>query len=517
MSVELPPPPTPQLEHLETVRQQAGGGIVVDFRQHHLHVAAGGILDETTIRRAVGAADNLSDAVRNIGAAAYLAGFPAAQVTYALSGTDLYVMVSPGKVSGVRANPAFGPYVRGLASADPLKARDLERHRTLASMYADRAGIDVYPVFEPDGHGGQILDFEKNSLPHAPTSIRAEFGNPGNRFASRYFLDLDLKTASVWGDEFRVFVREGLQNLDAQDPPGDYHEQNLGWSRVTPWGVFGLGGRQVNYHYTDTASNLPILGKLRSGEVLWLYPAYADFNSRWTVQAKADRTDKIGEIDSTASSAAAEYQHEIYTSAELGTSYGRNFQWLDRRWSVEAGVSVRQGLGERGVNNTTLPIHNDLGYRLFRPVVHLKLFWPHDIITGLEVSGQYSGDTVPEQQQWVLGGVGNLTAVLPGVAVGDRGYVSRLYGEVAMPLAAGFELRPRVFAEQGATAFANPAAGQPAGSQQLTDLGVEAGLSLRNRVDASVAYAHEVRAHNIAQTTRDDSRARLYFRISLKL
>src|SRR5262249_47236962 len=107
MSVELPPPATPQQGTVEQLQTQATGGITVTSQSYQLHVAAGNILDEATVQNAVGLADNLSNAVRNIGAAAYLAGYPAAQVTYALSGQDLYVLVVPGKISGIRANEAL--------------------------------------------------------------------------------------------------------------------------------------------------------------------------------------------------------------------------------------------------------------------------------------------------------------------------------------------------------------------------------------------------------------------------
>jgi len=86
MSVELPPPATPQQGTVEQLQSQAGSGITVPFQNYQLHVSAGDILNEETVKNAVSLADNLSNAVRNIGAAAYLEGYPASQVTYALSG-----------------------------------------------------------------------------------------------------------------------------------------------------------------------------------------------------------------------------------------------------------------------------------------------------------------------------------------------------------------------------------------------------------------------------------------------
>ncbi|TXH02809.1 MAG: hypothetical protein E6R07_14090 [Nevskiaceae bacterium] len=529
MSVELPPPATPQQGTVDQLQSQAGSGVVVAFQTYQLHVAASGILDEAAIQNAVGLADNLSNAVRNIGAAAYLAGYPASQVTYALSGNDLYVLVLPGKISGVKASDALKPYLNGLESADPMRDSDLIGHTTLASLAADRAGIDVYPVFEPDGNGGQVLDFEKNNKDADPTTVRVEFGNPGNRFASRYFLDMDLKTGSIWGDEFRVFAREGIQNLDDKGKPGDYHEQDLVWTRVTPWGLFGLDGRFVNYNYTSpvvapATTGTNVLGRIWVGEAQWLYPLFANFNSRWTVQAKADRTSKSGKLDSSAGSPSQEYQRELYTSGELGTTYLRNFAFLGHRWDLASGVSVRKGFGDRTPDTSfnpaagdTSPMHGDEGYLLFRPTASLKFYWTGALVTGVEASGQFSNDSVPEQQQWVLGGLGNLTSSLPGVAVGDKGYLARAYTELTLPLIAGIELKPRVLIEHGAAKFAKPLAGQSTDTQQVTDAGLELGFKFTQIVDGTLAYAKSFDDKGVTSSTKQDADARVYFRISIKL
>lgn len=526
MSVELPPPATPQQGTVEQLQTQAGGGITVAFQSYQLHVAAENILDEATVQNAVALADNLSNAVRNIGAAAYLAGYPAAQVTYALSGQDLYVLVVPGKISGIRASEALKPYLEGLETADPMRDNNLEGHRTLASIAADRAGINVFPVFEPDGNGGQVLDFEKNNQASDPTSIRFEFGNPGNRYASRYFGDLEIKTADVWGDEFRVFAREGIQNLDTGKNPGDYHEQNVGWNRVTPWGIFGINGRNINYNYNapSTTGSVALNGRIWVGEALWLYPLYSDFNSRWTVQTKVDRTSKEGKTDPDGTpnnAVATTYQRELYTSGEISTSYGDNFRFIGHSWNLTAGLAVRKGFGDSDVNTNlnALPIHGDQAYLLFRPAATLKFFWTNNIASGVEASAQFSSDSVPEQQQWVLGGVGSLTSALPGVVVGDKGYLGRFYTEVSLPITDSLSLTPKVFAERGSASYANPntSALQVSGAQTLTDAGAEVGLKFGKIVDASVAYSKSFQDKNIAPATKDASDARVYFRVSIKI
>lgn len=525
MSIALPPPAIPQLGTVEQLQPQASTGVVVAYQNYQLHVSASGILDEATINKVVGAADSISNAVRNLASAAYAAGYPASQVMYVASGVDVYVVVTPGEISEVRADDALQPYLEGLTDAKPLRDSDLEARRSLASMLADRAGYNIYPVFESDGTGGQILDLEKNVKAQDPTQISIDFGNPGNRYASRYFLDLGIKTASNYGDEFRLFAREGLPNVDTA-AGGDYHEQNLSWNRVTPLGVYGLAGRYSNYSFTSTSggTTTPFLGRLWSVEAVYLYPLLASFDMRWTAQGKVDYIDKKGEIDSSPSFPAFEYQREQYASLEAATSYARNFDFYDHQWNVEVGGTLRKGLGED--EKTTFPVHGNEGYTLFRGVSSLKLFWQPNLNTswnpnltsGVELSGQYSKDTLPEQQQWTLGGQGSLTTALPGVATGDMGYLFRAYTEttLAAPYLKGVDLRPKVFIETGSASFETPKAGQALGTQSLIDLGFEVGFKYRQWLDGSIAYAREIGTDNISDQTLNNANARVYFRIGVK-
>lgn len=516
MSVELPPPPTPQQGTVETLQPQTAAGITVAFQAYHLHVSAPGVLTAAEIRNAIHVAGDLSNAVRNLGAAAYLAGFPAARVTYAKSGQDLFVLVTPGRISGIRASDRLKPYLDGLQDADPLTARALETHRVLASIAADRQGVTVYPTFQPDGAGGQVLDFEQSLKAADPTTVKGELSNVGNRYASRYFLDLGINTASVWGDEFQVYWRHGLSHLDNKGREGDYNEQDLAWNRVTPYGVFGIGGRYINYFFH--AATLPVDGRIYTGEISWLYPLYADFTRRLTVQARADRTDSRKDLQDSVGAypAGTPLQHQLYASGEVTLSYGQDFQFLEHRWSLEGAASVRKGFGDDRSGNAQ--VLADQGYLLVRPALRLKFHWDDIIATGLEASGQLSSDSVPEQQQWVLGGVGNLTSSLPGVAVGDKGYLARIFTEVAGPTVYGVAFTPKIFVEQGGARFAQPttANGQPQGTQTLVDAGAELGFRFARFVDGSLSYAHAFTDRNINQTTRDDSRAQLYFRITAK-
>jgi hemolysin activation/secretion protein len=145
-----------------------------------------------------------------------------------------------------------------------------------------------------------------------------------------------------------------------------------------------------------------------------------------------------------------------------------------------------------------------------RPGLRLKYFLTDRYSLGLEASGQYSDQTVPEQQQWVLGGLGNLTAYLPGLAVGDKGYLMRLQGEAgAYPVYRGVELRPRAFVEYAATQYNSLGGGDP----RVADAGVELGFKLVSWLSGSVAYARSFYDKDVPQPVLDATDARVYFRL----
>jgi hemolysin activation/secretion protein len=344
--------------------------------------------------------------------------------------------------------------------------------------------------------------------------VRAEFGNPGNRFVGRYFLDFDVRTGTQSGDELRAVTREGLKGMNDKRTDGEYFEQNLGWSRVTTWGLFGLGGRYLDFNFFDAPAAQRLNGGLWVGEAFWLYPILADFHSRLTTQLKVDRNSKTTEKSSN----GEDTQRELYNSVEVSGSYIRTEQ-IGGRWDFELGLAVRKGLGEHTAGNLTgvLPAtpqtNANLDYLLYRPAVRLKYYFADDVTLGLDATAQITSDTVPEQQQWVMGGLNNLAYALPGIAIGDSGYLGRLVLEAGQYDIAGMQFTPKAFAEYGQTRFENVAGNS---KPTLGDGGVELAVKVLSWLDASAAYAAKFTDKDFTQAELDDAKANLYFRVQAK-
>ncbi|HEX4872817.1 MAG TPA: ShlB/FhaC/HecB family hemolysin secretion/activation protein [Nevskiaceae bacterium] len=524
MGVQLPPPVVPQQGEITEIQQAGDAVLTLQFQQVriHLHGATGVPADE--LEAAVAGADTLSNAVRAIARAYYVAGYPGATVHYALAGEDLHVKVSLAGVSQVVAEAPLAAYFNDLADGQPLTAARLERRRTLASLHADRAGLNAQPLLQPVEDG---LELRLDPDPNSPTAmaVRTELGNPGNRFVGRHFLDLDLRAGFGTGDEARASWRKALTGLNDPGDAEDYDEQTVGLSRVTPFGLFGLGGRNVDYTQpdlsvvTETGETLTfaVNGDIQQAELFGFWPLHTDFVQRSTLSAKVDFTHKQLSIGRGGGAlTGAKVQDQEYGSAELAAGYARAGVFLGRRLDLEAALAVRSGLGDD--RSEDLLTRADLGYLLVRPSLRLRLALATSISSELLLTGQLSEDRLPEQNQWVIGGVGNAQAYLPGVAVGDQGALARLQVDYQLGEFAGVTLRPRVFAEFAMAEYAEPEAtfGEPGERQELSDAGVELGLAWGPHLEAAISAAESLSEKGIPEAALNAADANYFFRLTAR-
>ncbi|MGQ0698735.1 MAG: ShlB/FhaC/HecB family hemolysin secretion/activation protein [Panacagrimonas sp.] len=508
MPIVLPSPLPPVQGSADQIQQQGSAIVTASVQGVQLHVIGPDVMDKALLEAAITSASSMSDAVRLIQGLYYAAGYPAAGVVYALAEPNLYVLVTLGKVTKVEAPEPYDKYFAGVVGADPLTDEALEPRRTLASIYADRAGESVNPTLIPDEAGGAVLRLEPTDNGPSRSTVGAEFGNPGNRFVGRYFVDYFARHSFTTGDEIKATGRHALEGISDDNESADgYNEHALGWSKVTTLGLFGLTGRYVAYQQ-DFGTSLD--GEIIQGELGWQYLVAADFSKRWTVGAKADYTRK----DFSTTFEELTIQRQEYGSAELSTDYALALNPTGVRTDITVSLAVRSGLGDDKTDVAVTAA--DLGYLLFRPTLTARAQLSEYFALGLAATGQYSGDTLPEQQQWVIGGVGNVEAYLPGVAAGDTGGLARAQIELtSIPLGA-FTLTPRVFAEYGFATFENDIAGQESDDQTLADAGVSLSFTYGKYLDGSVSYAESFEEDGIPQEVLDQADANVFFRIGAK-
>ncbi|MGQ0621495.1 MAG: ShlB/FhaC/HecB family hemolysin secretion/activation protein [Panacagrimonas sp.] len=547
MPITLPAPADPQLGTVEMIQAAGMEYVVAAFQQVRVHVSGPEVVARPVLEATIAGGQSLSDVVRQIQAIYYAAGYPAVQITYVLAEPDLYVLVVLGKVDRIDVPAPYDAYFDGIASADPLTDEAIESALALASVHADRAGERAMPTFRI-GPEGVVLSIEPDDQGPKQGSIGAEFGNPGNRFVGRHFLDYNVRFSFGSGDEFKGSGRHALVGLEDGDDAAGYHDHAVGWSRVTSLGLFGITGRYVNYQQDvvplGSAEPIRLDGDIRQAEAAWVYLLNANFDGRWTLGAKLDYSRKDFSLTRDEDQVI---QRQEYGSAELSTDFANILRLFGLHTDIAGGIAVRSGLGDDKIDNPTA--RADLGYLLVRPSASLRTRLGESLSFGLGLSGQITRDTLPEQQQWVVGGVGNGEAYLPGVAGGDTGGVARAQIEFGLgQVGGGFTLTPRVFAEYAYTRYENELPGPPPrvitllgiplsgfplfdfpgveeatqdgfpdGKQTLADAGVSLSLTYSNWVEVSVSYAESLNESGIDGAVLKDADANLFFRVAIQL
>ena len=521
MAIPLPPPVTPQQAPLQAVQAQGSRELLLDYHDIRIHLSGpllerGGVEDER-LRNGVAGADSLSDAVRMIGYLYYANGYPATLVSYAVAGKqDLYVRVVAGRVHAVHGPQRLAEYFDDLRDRPVLRDLDLESDRVLADALSERAGQDYKPQLKPDGSAdGVVLDLGEPQDKGHRTAAAVDFSNYGNRYSGPYLADAAVRHSFASGDELSLGGATSVRLLGLGGSGSEpYHEGDLGWSRVTPYGVIGIQGRYADFRQDvqDSQGNAVRLdGKIGSGGLSWLLPLYSDFRSRLNLLSKADRNfESIGAGD-----AGGLLLSQGYNSVETGLSYVRRIQHNEQRFEWSVAVAVRKGLS-RDYSGIA---ESNLGYFLWRPSFSLRYdLDAHWSFTG-EGQAQLGGSTVPQLEQFVIGGPTSLHAYETGVGVGDRGEQFRIssgWKDDGDSWLARHKLRPSVFVEYGSTELAHPDVGEPAGRVDLADAGAELSLDLTHWLSGTLSAAQPFLHHGAGDSPDGLQRKSVFFQVSAK-
>lgn len=501
MAIELPAPTTPELYSglPAAFIEQTSDGAALQFEQYRIHLAGDVRVDREHIAQAVRAADSLSNAVRAIGIAHYLAGHPGMQLQYLLVGADLHVRLSEPVLAGIKMTPELAPYFEGLVGA-PLTAAGLEPARSLAGIRAERLGVDGTLRLDPgDAEGTLDLTLDESPRKLRPIGGSLGVGNPGNRYAGREFVDAEA-SLTVAALELTGTYRRGLND------DSDYNERSAALSWIAPQGLFGFDGSTVRYALAPRDGAYQ--GRTSHIGLQWSMLPAADFDTRWLLTLRIDDS-----RDRLADYAGQALRDEQYRS--IGADLSRSQVWTEDTRSRELQVALSVDAGRGDSEGDPAFATADDSFLLLRP----SLAFSHTVTARWEArvdfSSQYSAQSLPQQQQWVLGGPSMLSAWLPGVAVGDIGALARVAAGPNFSLA-GLNIEPRLFAEIGAWELNAEPDGSSADGSWLADAGAELRVEAGLWLEASLSAAAPIPDSGGRNAAFDTSRADAYFSISLR-
>ena len=509
MAIDAPPALPPEQI---VIRRPAGrANAVLSFRRFRIHILGTLPSSSDRLQRLIEPAEDLSAAVRLLSDHYVRSGYPATQLRYMLIDDDLFLIAMLGQVVDVQAPEVLLPYFEPFVGRSPLRGSDLECARILASLHADRAGLNLAATFEPHDLDGRVLQLRDVNGDIDTRRITLGVGNPGNRFTGRHLADVLAEHGFASGDHLRLGWQTALRGLDDNQRSDRFDEFLAGWSRVTPTGLFGMQAILKQYEFRTAQTALTSAGA--DGEIIevqasWERPISASNSHRWLAAAEVDYTYKRSELDD-----GTRLQREEYPSIEIGLS-GSSIMPLPQalQLMLEARLELRHGLGKKDGD----PRAVNERYLLGRPQVRAALVLDDRWELMMRGELQISRDTVPEQSQWVLGGVGYLDAYLPGVAIGDSGGLLRVeLNHLETSPWLGIEWIPGIFAEYGYARFERPLPDlRPAGTAEIRDAGARVDMLYARWLRASLSIARGFGESGIGDGDLDRNKANFQFSVS---
>jgi hypothetical protein len=544
MAIALPPPIPPQEGSVAELRQQLQGQqeLLIEYKQGVIiHVFGSQLVAADRMHQAVVAAANISDAVRTVGYIYYVSGYPATLVTYAETGqyiADIYVRVVPGRVRDVTAPPALLPYFSNLKGGKaPLTSAALEADRAPADGLTERSGEQYKPVFRPVAADEVVLDLGDVAPGNRQTHVLGTFGNYGNRYAGPYLATAGVTQSFSSGDEVTLAGATSVRFLGLGGEHSEpYHEGDGAWSRVTPLGVFGLQGRYADF--SQTVQGYRFDGTITSGNATWLYPLYSDFQQRLNLQGKFERDhetistpmvatpgnctllggllDLLGIPSCTAAgTAGGEVLSELYNSAELNLSYVKRIQHGDHQAELQAGLTLRKGLGPHQLDGSAASLNYFLWQPSFSARYSLSTHWS---MLG-DGSFQFSNSVLPQQQKFVIGGPTSVHAYETGVGIGDHGGNLRLGVEWKGYDDSWIEhygIRPRGFVEYGSSTLEHIAPGDPNGTVAIADVGAAVDVKFASWLGGSLSLAQSIYSRGAESSPDGLAKKYVFFQLAAK-
>lgn len=522
MAIDLPPVIPPQLAKLEVLEQYASGatpyvGIVNGYE---LRVTGDHHLTDDEMAKIFAAANTPSQAIILMNSLAYRKGHLLVTMQYAPDVSIVHVHAVQGTVRRVEGE-GVAEYFEPLKGDSDLTRADFDRARVMANVRSERAGVDYTAQFVVDeGNPADVtLVFEGTPAEdYDPTDLTLKVGNQGSRYVGRYFGDVGLSHEFKNGVKASAAYQTAFTDLGESRGGEDYHRIQLGADRPFASGLYGINVSHVEYTQDLGSSTVAtgidgllcqLLG-LCGGGATRSQDLDADINAivltgeqvlasdldyRFNLFQKIEYIDSQIEVDNSGflqEDEPSEFalQDEKYGVVEVGVKYFGAKALEDKlmRWSaqfaVAAGVTGDSGtLGtykefrEAALDENpgadvpeVAPAARTAEFIALKPKVSLKIpTSPDGSINGSFV-GQFADEQLPQQQQWVLGGMTTLAAYLPGVLVGDSGYFGLVNYEHVFPTEVA-KITGSVFAEYG-TAWYENVSGSLGDERSIADAGV---------------------------------------------
>jgi len=524
MAADLPPIPPEAVPQVAIVApaKLAAEPIVVESHGYHYVVTGNALLAPEVIVSTVAAAETPKDAIESLSQAYRKAGYLLTALGGQVDGQQVAIRVIHGRITEEDLAPSLAPFYSGIAGREDLDRNTLIRQSAMAENYAARQGMRPKVNFTPGQEfGGTKITVTEEPIEDAkPVNAGLGFNNLGSRFSSRFVAQGNAAARSGAGTELTATYTLGLPGLAQESTGSQYHAGAVGASVVTPWGLYGVSFSNTRYLIGEAAKDQSGKPTHPDGTItLWgangTQLAFADETARWTFTESFTHTDNFA----TVSDGGFVTQDQSYGILALGTSFSKSFAVLGENASFSAGLTFSKGLSPRTGSFQTYegPQFATPHFMLFQGNLSYAQALPLGYTAGVTWTGQWANATVPQNQQWVLGGFGNLTAYIPAVLniQGDSGMLTRVSLYTPAWQWSGVSVTGSAFFEAG---FARRHYVPPGGQVirgGLSDAGLSLSGSVKPGTSLTLAYAWPLWTRYLEQKAVDElNHANLYFSLN---
>jgi len=472
MAAFVPPPQAPQV--VEYAQPPYGAEPTTAQSHGYRYIVTGNtLLPPELIRKTLAAAATPKDALADLLQAYHAKGYTLVAITGKVEGKEVRIAVFQGMITELNTADGLGWFFGGLFGRDNVRRPELLRKQIMAGLYAARSGekvnVNLGPAANP---GGTALNVTESPVPnYSPVSGAVTFGNYGSRYSSGYVVGGNAAANLTHGVQITANYLQGLPGLRESSYGSSYYQGGVGTSVVTPYGIYGFSASRIYFRLGDETYPLNPKGNIDTYQLNGTQLLYADASTRVSL------TEALTHVAYTETVFNGYFTllDQPYTYVSLGLNANHSFTLGSLPGNLSGGATMNLGVSaSSGTLYDGYPGVPTSHFRYAGFTLAYQQTLPLGFQANLSAQAQLATNTLPAQQEWTLGGFGNLSAWEPGVVVGDSGYVARL--EVDAPAFARFGANARLggFFETGGVTYTTPAPGTFPW-QTLSD----AGLSLR--------------------------------------
>jgi len=544
MAIDFPSALPPQQASVARIAEWAGSSATYHglINGYQLQVSGAHHLSSVELDKIFKVAKTPSQAIFLMSSAVQRKGYMLVSMQYAPEGNKIYVHALQSKIVGLKGG-GITAYFADLKGDADLSRAEFDRARVMANVRSERTGVDYsvsYQIDENKPESAVLVFVGEASEDHDPTDLVLQFGNQGSRYVGRYFGDVGVSHNFNDGSRGLLSLETAFTELGESRGGEDYYRLQLAADRPFAQGLYGVTASHVEYSQdlgSDSASttttsgadplcdvlgmlglcspssttttstrNIGLDANINSFGVTGEQVLASDLSSRFNVFERLEYIDSQIDVG-----VFGNLQDEAYATLELGGKYFSADLSGPKalRWSVQ--LSAKTGLtGDSGslgryeeykaayfANNSSatlapqvVPSARTAEFFTVLPRFTAKLPIPQAGDVQLNLMAQFSSEQLPQQQQWVLGGMSLMSAYLPGVLAGDSGYYGKLDFQRSYTLG-NLDLKPSVFIEYGAAWFEN-ASGVEGDTRSILDAGIKVSADLGGNVQLDGVFARSI-------------------------